>query len=321
MDLYRGNAELDLTIENENDIPLIAKICEALGNETRLRILKILQLEEFHQITVPALSRKLGIPKTTLLHHLHKMEAMNLISIYYTSADHKTSRTVGRDMKSAKITFYYNPHDPVARTDMIATQSIGVGQFVDFVGRSLSFATREENFHLITDRCFMPERFAAQQLCAAKGRISYLFNNDTARYHTVTEISISLEICSEAPYYDNNYLSDITFWINGHEIATYLSDGDYGGRKGNLNPAWWPKENTQYGKLVNLSVTENGVLLNGKPTSSPLRLSALKLHEGNKIEFMLGNKDTAEHMGGFNLFGKEFGDYQQDIVLQMYYKD
>ena len=44
MELYKNqNADVKLTIENEDDIPVIAQICEALGDETRLRILKELQ--------------------------------------------------------------------------------------------------------------------------------------------------------------------------------------------------------------------------------------------------------------------------------------
>ena len=34
---------------------------------------------------------------------------------------------------------------------------------------------------------------------------------------------------------------------------------------------------------------------------------------------ILGNKPDAKYIGGFNLFGKEFGDYAQDIILNVEY--
>ena len=37
------------------------------------------------------------------------------------------------------------------------------------------------------------------------------------------------------------------------------------------------------------------------------------------IAVKLGNKPGAKYEGGFNLFGKHYGDYNQDIVLTMEY--
>ena len=115
-------------------------------------------------------------------------------------------------------------------------------------------------------------------------------------------------------------MSDITFWINGKELTTYVSEGDYGDRRGFLNPSWWPDVNTQYGKLVNITVNEKGVFVNGNETPSRRRLKDLDLSEGNKIVLSFGNKDTAEHVGGFNVFGSGFGDYPQDICLNLKYE-
>ena len=33
------------------------------------------------------------------------------------------------------------------------------------------------------------------------------------------------------------------------------------------------------------------------------------------------NKDNADNVGGFNLFGKRFGDYNQDIIMNLIYDD
>ena len=37
------------------------------------------------------------------------------------------------------------------------------------------------------------------------------------------------------------------------------------------------------------------------------------------VELCIGNKPDARHVGGFNLFGKTFGNYEQDIVMSIGY--
>lgn len=319
MNLNNQEADLQLTIEKKSDVDTIAELCETLGNRTRLRILETLQRPPY-QKSVPALVKELGIPKTTLLFHLHKLEAADVIYMFYKSAEHGSIRYISRKIKSVKVTVYYNERVETPATHTVL-QTVGVGQFADFTGDSFNMATTAEHFQLLTDRCFIPQRFDAQLVYTKKGRITYYFDNDAAKNHTVTELSLSLEICSEAPYYDNNYKSDITFWINNREIATYTCDGDYGDRRGNLNPAWWSDVNTQYGKLLTLTVTDDAVMINGKRIHSKLRLKDLALGSGNKIVLTLGNKDTAEYPGGFNLFGQRFGDYEQDICMQLQFID
>lgn len=79
-------------------------------------------------------------------------------------------------------------------------------------GIGFRFATRRELFDNIADRCFIPQRFDAQLVYTPQGTISYFFNRASTQ-KKLAELNLSLEICSEAPYSDNNYKSDITFWI------------------------------------------------------------------------------------------------------------
>ena len=41
----------------------------------------------------------------------------------------------------------------------------------------------------------------------------------------------------------------------------------------------------------------------------------LKLYSGSAIKFTLEVKEDALHKGGLNLFGKNFGDYPQAILM------
>ena len=51
----------------------------------------------------------------------------------------------------------------------------------------------------------------------------------------------------------------------------------------------------------------------------PVTLQDLNLHVGTPITVRIGNKPDAEFPGGFNIFGRKFGDYAQDIILSIVY--
>ena len=80
-----------------------------------------------------------------------------------------------------------------------------------------------------------------------------------------------------------------------------------------------PKENPYWDyikmNLINVDFKEL------KKINIVLSKEQLDLKNGNKIILSFGNKDTTEHPGGFNIFGKEFGDYPQDIILTCKYDD
>lgn len=319
MKTYKQSGAIALfNIKNESDIPPMARLCDALGNEARLRILRRLQSEPY-EIAVSQLGREVDIPLTTLLYHLEKMEKAELVRVYYKSSTHGTQKTVVRDLRGADLRFNYS----IRSGDKmhIFKQSMGVGQFVDFEGDDFNFCTAEKQYAFLGDECFHPDRFDAQLIYTTAGMLSYKFSNRIAKFHRVTEITLSLELCSEAPYFNNNYLSDITFWVNGKELCTWTSPGDFGDRRGLLNPDWWRSVDTQHGMIITLTVNEHGVAINGEPVNSGVNIKTLHLENGNCVKFKFGNKPTSTNQGGFNLFGKKFGDYPQDIDLVFAYDD
>jgi predicted transcriptional regulator len=66
-------------------------------------------------------------------------------------------------------------------------------------------------------------------------------------------------------------------------------------------------------------VDANGAFVNGAQVSG-VTLDNLKLHRHHSIRVRIGVKDTAKHMGGINIFGKGFGNYDQDILLKLFFK-
>lgn len=304
-----------LDIENVNDFEKFTLICGALGDRKRLQILNQLQKPPY-KFSIRELASTFQMPISTLVHHLEILEKAHLINSIYRNESKKEYKTITRCGSNVYLSIYKIIQQPKVY-EMTDVQTMPIGSYADFEGDTLTYIINNREHRNL----FSPERFQAQLLFTPRGIIEYHFGNSIAKTKKITGVSFSLEICSEFPFYDNSHQSDITFWLNGVELTTYRCDGDYGDRRGNLNPYWWPSINTQYGKIVNVSVNEQGTFLNGILYSDRVTLKRLKLSDGNKISLKFGNKNTAEFPGGFNLFGKEFGDYPQDIIFQLHYQE
>ena len=201
--------------------------------------------------------------------------------------------------------------------------SISIGDYIDaeFTG-NCGIATEKE--HIMENnpkQAFISERKDAQLIWMKPcGFLSYALPNDYSDKGELSEINFSLEICSEAMGYNGEYPSDITFWVNDVELCTYTCPGDFGDRYGKFTPPWWFKESTKYGLLTNVSVKEKGVFLNEKLVNKKIGINDLHLTQSNRTTFKLGVKKDAAHLGGFNIFGEKFGDYNQEIIFTARYK-
>jgi predicted transcriptional regulator len=114
-----------------------------------------------------------------------------------------------------------------------------------------------------------------------------------------------------------DWKSDITFSLCGHALCTYTSPSDFGDCRGTLNPDWWPLNYSQYGELKELIITEKGCFLNGIHVNPSIRIA--ELSGQSKFVFRIENKKDAEHVGGFNIFGKGFGNHPQNIRMEIEY--
>ncbi len=314
--LNRGeDCVLDATLpENFEDI---ANVCGALSSVTRLKILHAMQSPPFVK-TFSELSKELNIPMTTLVYNIEFMDKTGLIKINYTNKGRGNARFVTRHFKSLNVNLY-NPTRPKAES-VVSIQEQQIGTFVEYTGTNFSFVTSSEHFQHLGKQVFHPKRVQAELIYSGDGCLKYYFDNTVEKLREITDISFELELCSETSYYDLNYKSDITFWINGVEVCTYTLPGDLGGRRGKQSPEWWGEYNTQYGLPIVLRVDKKGTDVNGKLVSN-ITLDKLNLELDNKIDFTFGNKSTATNKGGFNLFGAAFGDYPYHIVLRTTYKN
>ena len=178
-----------------------------------------------------------------------------------------------------------------------------------------------KNYHFDNKLAFLlPERIDAQLLWFRMGYVEYHIPIEQIRHSKFESIAFSLELCSEAPGYNLNWKSDISMWINGHEIGTWVSPADYGGKPGLLTPIEWGVHSTQYGVLTDWRVDKDGSYINDLYLSG-VNIDDLILGEDEVVKLRIGIKDTAENLGGINLFGDRFGNYPQNIKMRVQYRD
>ncbi len=167
---------------------------------------------------------------------------------------------------------------------------------------------------------YEPERSSAQLLWFKTGYVEYRFPNRIPGNAKLQSIELTMEICSEAPLFNHDWPSDITVWINDCEIGTWTSPGDFGGERGYLTPDWWGVHHTQFGLLKTWRVAETGSFIDGRQISE-VTLSDLNLNKSPFIPVRIGVKPGALNEGGINLFGRQFGNYETDLMMRIGYME
>ena len=307
----------NLDINNENDLEQIYKLGVALASPVRVAILSQLKSSE---TSVIELARKNMVSVSSIMFHLNLLKEAKLINIVTTKTNKGNKRIVNRSCFNANLSMFVD--NPIIFNNEKYYESMPVGCFTDAeFGDKSGFLGENAVIALYGDGPFVPERFNARLVYLNYGFVEYSFNNGKFRNKEPLEISFTLEICSEAPYYNNNFKSDITFYINNKKILTYTSPGDFGGRKGKFAPDFQSLNSSQFGLLKNIIVNKNGVYLENTKIDSNITIDDLKINESNCIKLKIESNLNDENPGGFNIFGKGSGDFQQDIEMNVIYVD
>lgn len=301
----------DYEIEETEALTALGK---ALSSEVRLEILQLLYGQS---MIIGEIAKKMNLPASSTAFHLKLLEDAGLIrmetqpgtrgttKLCTRSADHITINLVKRN---ADIDELFSAEMPVgAYCSCRVTPTCGL--------RSVSGTIGHED----REYCFyFPERMDAGLLWSSSGYVEYKFANGVPGNRQPKKLSFSAEICSEAPGYREDWKSDITLWVNGTECGTWTCPGDFGARRGRLNPPDLLDGSSQYGLQTTWEVTRDGCYINGRKVSEHT-VQDLCLMDHSYVTVRIGNKPDAQYIGGFNLFGKHFGDYSQDLVLTIAY--
>ena len=285
----------------------------ALANNVRLQIIQLLSREE---LNIKELAEKIGVSSPIMLKHVQILEDAGIV----------TSRLVKRNGSTSRICTLvfaeYRFMIETRRQNLPSVQdfSIPVGSYADICGTpTCGLATVNDVIGFRDDpRVFWEaERLQAQLLWFRQGYVEYRVPNYLSAGQKLVEIELSFEIASEAPDYADDWPSDISFFLNGVELFTWLSPGDYGIKRGIYTPEWWPSN--QYGLLKVIHIREDGVFMDGEKRSE-VTLSQVLAAIGPYWSLRFEVSEKAEHVGGLTLFGKAFGNHAQDILMRVFFE-
>lgn len=294
-----------------DDLAEAAKVFDALGNEVRLQILKML----FSNNTrLSEIGKTLGLSNSTVLFHIETLKKAGLVNVDYEPSKKGFAQTVSVAHSLAGVTLAFSDGEASDNTESY-TVEMPIGLYVDArIDDYLSFADAKNMFHPDKNMIFAPERVNAGIVWLSKsGFLTYAF--PFVADFEIENIEFSLEVCSEAPLSRMDWKSTLMFSLNDRELCEYVCQSDYGDRRGTLTPDWWQEGATQYGKLVRVTITRDGVYLCGEKTTSAVTLADIIANHPDRLSFRIECKPDAEFVGGFNLFGSSFGDYPQDVRM------
>lgn len=290
------------------------ELFKALGSDIRIQILKILL--ENNQMSMNQLANELNISNGALTGHIKKLEECGLISTSNDSSGHGNQKLCSLIQDRILVEI----EKPIDLSNVYNT-SIKVGQFSSHnVYPTCGMATSSFVIGELDDVRYFdhPDRFNADIMWFTKGYVEYVIPNLIPRNQKITQLSLSVEISSEAPGIDNNWPSDISFYINDTLVGTWTSPGDYGDVRGMFTPEWWPQNWNQYGLLKLLVINHKGTFIDGLKISD-VTTSELNLDYTSTIRFRIAVEEDSAHVGGLTIFGKSFGNYDQDIVVSINY--
>ncbi|MDQ0901951.1 MULTISPECIES: transcriptional regulator [unclassified Paenibacillus] len=290
------------------------RVYEALASEVRLQIIDLLYTKEMH---IKELASVLYLSSAIVSTHVTKLQRAGLVS-------YKMKRVNGGTYKYCSLSTEYL-QIKLSRSSMLKRKfvevAMPVGQYTDFAASpTCGIATTEKMIGYYDNPTYFldPERVHAGILWFARGFVEYKLPNYLFKDQIVQEIEISMEIGSEAPNINENWPSDIRFTINDKLLGMWTSPGDFGRMRGRFSPDWWHSDVNQYGLMKVLRINANGTFIDGQQISDV----TIKDVQWDSTQWTLriSAEDSARGRGGLTLFGRGFGNYDQDIVIRSYYE-
>lgn len=292
------------------------EIFKALGSELRINIIKLLQ--ENHEMNMNELATSLGITNGALTSHIKKLEESGIIQLMTERGSHGNQKVckVAVDKIVVDVESEENEED-----QNIYNTEVKVGHYSDYdVYPTCGLATSQAIVGEVDDPRYFshPDRINAGILWFTKGYIEYMIPNLLPSATKIDQITVSLEISSEAPGINNDWPSDISILLNDVKIGTWTSPGDYGDVQGIFTPDWWFPNWNQYGLLKMIVINKKGTFVDGLKISN-VTINEFNLDYKSTVRFKFEIEEDAKNVGGITIFGSEFGNYNQDIKVRIAY--
>lgn len=275
-------------------------IFEAIASDTRIKIIELLAKKK---MSLKEIAAELCLSPSITTMHIQKLESASIVKTHRKGRQ-KICSLLLKDLSILfpdrsyhalnikEITLpvgYYSNHQIFA--------PCGLATHKEYIGR------RDEPKYF-TD----PRRMHAQSLWFKKGFVEYQVPNNIQKHNDLQIIEFTAEISSGSSN------GEILFSLNDVELGVWKQKKTPTSALGNLTPIWYDEQLSQFGDLKTIRITKQLTTIDGVPFSD-LTIKDLPIDE----EVWKIKLATVGESGGLCLFGKEFGDEEQDLKLKLYY--
>ncbi|NLA54383.1 MAG: helix-turn-helix domain-containing protein, partial [Clostridiales bacterium] len=268
--------DLRLDLSNPQKIVPVAR---ALASIERVSIIKCLGLRSMN---VQELAKALDLPVSSTALHVKVLEEAGLIMSESLPAARGAMKLCSRRLDHVGINLVDQPHSDSS----VISLEMPIGGYSRAIGIEPTCGLASSHSAIgefdNPDSFYLPDRFAAEIVWFRQGFLEYLFGMIHMEHMDLQWLELSFEACSEAPMHRNPWKSDISVLINEKQLGIWTSPADLGGRRGLLNPKWWPDVSTQFGMLKTWRIDQEGSYLENVRTSS-LTIQDLDLEQTSHL--------------------------------------
>ena len=293
-------------------------VLKGLASTVRIRILKLLHVDG--PVNVNEIAEILELPQSTISSNVQILESAGLIRSVSQKA-RKGNQKICHSTFDEVLVMFKEDITPLKSDGIEVAMPLGLYTSCDITGPCGVCSTEGIVGLLDVPETFLdPDRMKAALIWFTRGYVEYQFPNNAKLSNVeIDEIEFVMELSSEVPGTSADWPSDITLSVNGVDVGTWTSPGDFGDKRGVYTPNWWKLAGSQYGKLKNWRVSQNGTFIDGVKISN-VSLGDLDISSHRSIRMRIGVREDAKHPGGINIFGRGFGNYDQDIILRLHTK-
>ena len=162
-----------------------------------------------------------------------------------------------------------------------------------------------------------PDRMNAGLMWFTRGFAEYQFPNNARHVgKAVDALEFSLELSSEVPGTASDWPSDITVAVNGWELGVLDQPRRFRRSPGSLHSRLVEAQRQPIRHAEELEGDE-GRRVRRRRQDLVADTEGSRLSAHHSIRLKIEVKADARHPGGVNIFGRGFGNYDQDIVLKL----
>ena len=303
-----------LVVDPEDDLVVL----KGLASAVRVKILKLLHVKG--PLNVNDVADALALPQSTVSSNVQILEEAGLIRTE-TQKARKGNQKICHSSFDEVLVMFKEDLDASHAGAIEVSMPLGLYTSCE-VSAPCGLCSGEGIIGLldVPDTFLDPDRMKTGLIWFTRGFVEYQFPNNARLANNVIEsMEFAMELSSEVPGTSADWPSDITVAVNGKDVGTWTSPGDFGDKRGVYTPDWWKLKGSQYGKLKSWRINRDGTFIDGLKISG-VSLKDLDIETHHSIRLRIGVKADARHPGGINIFGRGFGNYDQDIVLRLQVK-